>query len=96
MTKWETFTLKIWRSRPHQCECCEAFLPFPIRTFYFSHILGKGAWPRFKWLEQNIQLMCFICHQHWDAGDKSQEKFKITRLLESQLIHDYSAETQRG
>ena len=62
------FFLRMWEERPHICELCEAHLGYEPMAYYFSHILGKGAYPRIKLLEKNLMFNCFKCHREWDAG----------------------------
>jgi len=94
--RWENFTLGIWNSRAHECQCCEKPLNYPIRTYYFSHVLGKGAWPIAKWWKENILLMCWECHQEWDFGKRDQLHFKGANILRSTLIQTCSFFLKNG
>jgi 5-methylcytosine-specific restriction endonuclease McrA len=72
--------LFIWETRPHYCVNCLANLGDEPRTFYFSHIKGKGAHPDQRLNQNNIQLLCFECHRAYDAGTKEQfEKRRYNR-----------------
>ena len=63
---------KIWEERPHVCDLCEKHLGSQPMAFHFSHILGKGSYPRIKLLPDNIMLNCFECHREWDQGVSPQ------------------------
>lgn len=65
------FFFNIWHSRPHICDLCGCHLGYEPLAYHFSHILGKGAYPRFRLKDENIMLNCFDCHRKWDAGDAS-------------------------
>lgn len=68
--KQKDLFLHIWNScKVKECALCGEWLPHPARSFYFSHILSKGAYPKFKLLEDNIMYNCLDCHQKWDQGD---------------------------
>jgi len=43
-----------------------------MRTFYFAHVLGKGAYPNFRLNKKNIVLLNFNEHKLWDTA-----RFKI-------------------
>jgi len=72
--------LQIWSERPHLCVNCNKDLGNEPRTFFFSHILSKGAHPEKRLQKNNIQLLCFQCHQAYDHGTKEQflkRSFKV-------------------
>jgi len=73
---------EVWRENEHVCALCEAPLGNIPMSFHFSHILGKGAYPRLKLLKENIMLNCFDCHREWDQGDPT--KLKNYQFWESQ------------
>ena len=71
MTQKEMFH-NIWvSSKVKECALCGEWLPHPARSFYFSHILSKGAYIQGKLDPENIMYNCFDCHQKWDQGDPS-------------------------
>lgn len=65
---------KIWGKREHVCSHCGAKLQEPIRSFYFSHIKSKGAFPELRLEESNIELMCLKCHQEYEFGSRKLGK----------------------
>ena len=86
--EWNLF-LQIWGERKHVCQCCQQQLgDEPIPTF-FSHILSKGAYVFFRLEKLNIMLKCPTCHHEWEFGDKSQEKFKLARMIADKLKRMY-------
>ncbi len=88
--EWAVF-LEIWRERKHKCQCCPQELgddPLPV---FFSHILSKGAYVFYRLTKLNIMLMCPTCHHEWEFGDKSQEKFKLARMIAEKLKRMYYA-----
>lgn len=66
--------LEIWQERPHYCtnKNCNKWLGNEPRTFFFSHIKPKSVYPQLRLNKNNIQLLCFDCHQIFDFGDKSK------------------------
>lgn len=58
----------IWNQRPHYCEHCNIHLGDSPRAHFFSHIKSKGAHPEARLDPDNIQLLCFVCHQVYDNG----------------------------
>lgn len=96
MTQKEVFKIK-WDNSGDEgeercCQVCGTPLGTRIeqaRAFNFAHILGKGAYPRFKYLVRNIWLLCLQCHTDWDFGAKSDEKFEELRKEEQTLKELY-------
>ncbi len=72
LNQWHKLRLKIWDSRPHQCENCGVWLPEPPQAINFSHYLPKGLYKRLELLEQNVDLLCPKCHQQWEFGTKNE------------------------
>jgi len=73
-----------------------------MRTFYFAHVLGKGAYPEFRLYKKNIVLLTFKQHKLWDtARFKIREDPTMVRFwqkmfdLEKELIEEYY-EFKRG
>jgi hypothetical protein len=78
MLKWESTSIK-------KCQVCGQDLGYEPLAYYFSHILGKGAFPKFKLWIENIWLKCLRCHTQWDAGMKSDPRFEELRNKEEEL-----------
>lgn len=73
---------EIWNERPHICNNCkEPLTPTTRRDFVkmFSHIKSKGAYPELRLVKENIELLCHICHEIWEFGDR--EKFYNRRVV---------------
>lgn len=64
--------LSIWLSRPHICTNCKCYLGNEMKTFFFSHILSKGAHPEKRLDPLNIQLLCQECHHAYDFQGKDK------------------------
>lgn len=65
---------EIWKERPHVCTHCGTELPEPARSYYFSHIKSKGAFPELRLEKSNIELTCLKCHQDWEFGNRQINK----------------------
>lgn len=66
--------LKIWEEREHYCQHCGKYLGEEPKSFYFSHIKGKGAYPELRLDPNNIELLCYECHHNWDFGDGKRQR----------------------
>jgi 5-methylcytosine-specific restriction endonuclease McrA len=60
----------IWFSRPHYCTNCNEFLGHEAKSWFFSHIKSKGAYPELRLDPANIQLLCLTCHNLYDQGTR--------------------------
>lgn len=70
--------------------------PYVMRTYYFAHVLGKGAYPEFRLKKENIVLLTWEQHKMWDtARFKIRENKHLMQLwkkmfdLEEKLIEEY-------
>jgi hypothetical protein len=63
------FYQKIWDSRPHVCVECEELL-LHFSPSHISHHLPKGAYPKLRFDEENIDVLCFKCHQRYEFADR--------------------------
>jgi hypothetical protein len=64
---WWDVALEIWATRPHICEVCRRKLgdePIPI---YFSHLLPRGSYRKYKRDPRNIVLKCRDHHDTWHS-----------------------------
>jgi hypothetical protein len=60
----------IWENRPHFCAICNE----PLGEFnvsYFSHLLPKSAFPKFRLYDKNLMLKCEYHHHIWGTKAKS-------------------------
>ena len=64
------FFHQLWKSKPHFCENCSKDLGDDYNPVYFSHILSKGAYPNLRYYIDNINILCFKCHQEWEFGKR--------------------------
>ena len=60
--KMKDFFLSVWRSRPHLCTICGAYLGSEPRSYMFDHVIEKQSHPELKYEENNIALLCLSCH----------------------------------
>jgi hypothetical protein len=68
--------LEIWEEREHVSQVSGDYLGDMPAPIFFSHILGKGAFPAFKLRKENIWLVTAKEHIEWEVGDRTQDKFK--------------------
>lgn len=60
------FFMEIWATRPHVSEVSGVSLGEEVMSYFFSHILSKGAEPAAKFDPMNIMLMTFHEHSTWE------------------------------
>lgn len=73
---------EIWNERNHHCEICLRYIQEP-KTFCFAHILSKWRYPEYKFLKQNIALVCSIeCHEEMDRMNTHND-YKIKQSYDS-------------
>lgn len=62
---WWDVALEIWAARPHICEVCGRALGDEPIPHYFSHLLPRGSYRRYKRDKRNILLKDSRCHAKW-------------------------------
>lgn len=67
------------------CRCCPRWIGTTPGPSNFSHVLPKGAYPELRLDKRNIWIVCTVCHEEWDFGDRSQEKFAGKREVADAL-----------
>lgn len=83
----------IWAIRPHKCVVCKENLQ-SFDVWFFSHILSKGAFPKFRLYEKNIVLKCRECHHLWETQPnekllKKSENWEAIIELHDKLVTEY-------
>jgi hypothetical protein len=84
-----TFFKEIWDERPHYSEVSGEFLGDEFNVCFFSHILTKASYPRFRHEKKNILLMSFNEHQSWEFTDRKDPKWNEARDLAEELVIEY-------
>lgn len=65
--------IQIWNERPHLSEVSG----LPLKQFnicYFSHVLSKGAYPKYRLKKENIILKTMREHNDWHTKAESDLK----------------------
>lgn len=79
---------QIWEERPHFCEVTGKPLgAFDVRLF--SHVLTKGAYPKFRLYKKNIVLCLYEKHFEWEFKTRKTLEFSWIETLESSLKTEY-------
>lgn len=76
--------LEIWNERPHVSEISGRPLLYPQHPqwhWQFAHILGKGAYPAFKFKKENIMLMLPEEHEKQESFVTYREKHEELKKL---------------
>ena len=77
----------IWASRTHTCTVCRTKLG-EFSVWFFSHVLSKGAFPKFRLYEKNIVLKCKDCHHKYETQPIEKLVEENDRWIDIALLHD--------
>jgi hypothetical protein len=83
------FFKEIWGERPHVCQVTGVELGDEFNVCFFSHILTKGSYPKFRYNKKNLILMSFQAHQDWEFTDRKHPKWQPWKDLSDELIIEY-------
>lgn len=79
---------QIWEERPHFCEVTgKPLKAFDVRLF--SHVLTKGAYPKFRLYKKNIVLCLYEKHFEWEFKTRKTLELSWIETLESALKTEY-------
>ena len=68
------FKLKLWEEREHVSEISGQHLGNEPNSWYFAHVIGKGAYPAFRCKPENIVFMTQKEHFKYDhETDKAKQ-----------------------
>ena len=80
---------KVWDTRLHNCEICWTFISDDNKAPHcFAHRLWKGMYKKYRYMEENIALVCSIwCHYKLDElyQGKTLEHISLRNNLKLQL-----------
>jgi 5-methylcytosine-specific restriction endonuclease McrA len=91
LEKDREFYKEIYAASPHRCQNCDCKLPKEPQTFMFHHLLEKRNYPQFRYVPENIMILCLECHskaetnmdfaprirQRWEEAHKKSETWEI-------------------
>lgn len=83
------FFKEIWKEREHYSEVSGEYLGEEFNVCFFSHVLTKAAYPRFRNYGKNIVLMTYAEHQEWEFTDRKNPKWNDIRDLAEDLVIEY-------
>ena len=69
-------------NQKHYCEECGVWLGNEPHSYNFDHILEKQSFPELKYVEENIQFLCWACHNKKSMGyltEKVREKIAYVK-----------------
>lgn len=85
----------LWEERKHRCGVCDKRLHW-FNVTYFAHIIGKGAEPKLRLEKDNIEILCYDCHQTFDHAThkaKEDERFDFLFKKKELLKQKYNGAT---
>lgn len=70
---------EVWNKRDHHCEVCHHYIHNNEKSsICFAHRLWKGMYKAYRYLPDNIALVCSVaCHHKIDKLYQGNEEFQI-------------------
>lgn len=87
----QKFYRLIWKKKKHVSELSGKPLGDKMKSIFFSHILPKKNYPRFRHREDNIMLMTAQEHHDWEFTDRKNEIFDKVKEKYEKLLQEYNS-----
>lgn len=73
------FYKEIFAASPHKCQNCDCKLPRTPSNFMFHHLLEKRNYPQYRYVPENIMILCLTCHSKAETNIDFAPKIKLRR-----------------
>lgn len=83
------FYKEIYNASPHFCRNCNCRLPKTPSNFLFHHLLPKSKYPQFRYVPENIALLCLTCHSKCETNIDFAPKIKQLAIEAEQNCHKW-------
>jgi len=80
LEKDAAFYKEIYNASPHKCQNCDCRLPITPSNFMFHHILEKRNYPQYRYVPENIAILCLECHSKCETNIEFAPRIKQRRL----------------
>lgn len=84
-----TFYKEIYAASPHKCQNCDCRLPRTPSNFMFHHLLEKRNYPQYRYVPENIAILCLECHSKCETNIDFAPRIKQRRLEAEQNCHKW-------
>ena len=83
----------VWNIKEHRCEVCKKYIHNNERSpICFAHRLWKGMYKKYRYMEENIALVCSVhCHHEldklyqWNSEEQVRNRNGLKSMLENIL-----------
>lgn len=83
------FYKEIWLASPHRCQSCDCKLPKTPSNWMFHHLLEKRNYPQYRYVPENIMILCLECHSKAETNIDFAPKIKIRREEAQKNCHKW-------
>lgn len=85
------FYKEVYTASPHKCQNCFRNLPRHPQTFMFHHLLEKRNYPQFRYVPENIMILCLECHSKAETNIDFAPRIKQRRIEAEQNSHKWES-----
>lgn len=76
----EEFYKEVWAASDNKCQNCECKLPKTPYNWMFHHLLEKRNYPQFRYVPENIMILCLECHSKAETNIDFVPKIRQRRI----------------
>ncbi len=74
-----SFYKEVYAASPHRCQNCDCRLPRTPSNFMFHHLLEKRNYPQYRYVPENIMILCLTCHSKAETNIDFAPRIKQRR-----------------
>jgi 5-methylcytosine-specific restriction endonuclease McrA len=86
------FYKEIYNASKHECQNCNCGLPKTPSNFMFHHLLPKRLYPQYRYVPENITILCLECHSKCETNIDFAPKIKQRTLEAENNCHKWDIE----
>src|SRR5689334_4062258 len=73
------FYKEVYAASPHRCQNCDCKLPKTPSNWMFHHLLEKRNYPQYRYVPENIMILCLECHSKAETNMDFAPKVRLRR-----------------
>jgi 5-methylcytosine-specific restriction endonuclease McrA len=82
------FYNEVWNEREHVCQSCDKRLYGELKNYYIEHLIEKSPYPEFRYVKENIAIVCDVCHTRKTNGNPTERHKVLIEQAKKLLLNN--------